>query len=295
MQNYLDLLKKIKEEGIVKEDRTGTGTTSIFRADMRFDLSEGFPLVTTKYVNFNAILHELLWFIKGDTNTKYLTDNGVNIWNDWADENGDLGPVYGHQWRSWQGITLVNGEPTDADKERYDLICRVPTQSHDNLHLLGRSIDQLAEVIEGIKTNPQGRRHIVSAWNPADLPDMALPPCHMMFQFYVRGNKLDLCLYQRSADFGIGVCYNVASYSLLLMMVAQVTGYEAGEFIWSGGDVHIYNNLHEQVDTQLTRMPYVLPKVVINPDVKNIDDFVFDDFVLLDYQHHPAIRMPVAV
>lgn len=270
MQQYLDLLQHIVDSGVQKHDRTGTGTISCFGYQMRFDLSDGFPLVTTKRLHLKSIIHELLWFLKGDTNIRYLKDHGVSIWDEWADEQGDLGPVYGKQWRSWTG----------AD---------------------GKVIDQVSEVIEQIKTNPDSRRLIVSAWNVADLPQMALMPCHTMFQFYVaeppQGGKprLSCQLYQRSADVFLGVPFNIASYALLTMMIAQVCDLDAGDFIHSFGDVHLYNNHIEQANLQLTRIPYQSPVMHLNPKVKSIFDFHFEDFRLENYQSHPAIKAPVAV
>lgn len=264
MRAYLDLLNHILEHGSVKDDRTGTGTISTFGYQMRFDLSEGFPLVTTKKTHLKSIIHELLWFIKGDTNVKYLQENGVRIWNEWADENGDLGPVYGKQWRSW-GC----GD--------------------------GHTIDQLAEVIEQIKTNPDSRRLIVNAWNVGELDEMALPPCHLLFQFYVNDGKLSCQLYQRSADTFLGVPFNIASYALLTMMVAQVTGLEPGEFVHTIGDAHIYNNHLEQVKEQLSRQPYPLPQMKLNPNVQNIEDFTYEDFELVGYEAHPHIAGKVSV
>ena len=264
MTNYLELLRHIKENGTDKTDRTGTGTRSIFGYQMRFDLSQGFPLVTTKKLHLKSIIYELLWFLKGDTNIKYLKDNGVSIWDEWADENGDLGPVYGAQWRSWQGAN-------------------------------GKTIDQITEVIDQIKKNPDSRRLMVSAWNVAEIPNMALAPCHAMFQFYVVDGKLSLQLYQRSADVFLGVPFNIASYALLLMMVAQVCDLEVGEFVHTFGDVHIYNNHFEQVEKQLSREPKSLPTMKLNPNIKNIFDFDFDDFTLENYDPHPGIKAPVAV
>ena len=264
MKQYLQLLQHIRENGVMKSDRTGTGTQSVFGYQMRFNLSEGFPLLTTKKVHLKSIIHELLWFIAGDTNIKYLKDNGVTIWDEWADENGDLGPVYGHQWRSW------------------------PTPD-------GGTIDQLSNVIDTIKRNPDSRRMIVSAWNVAEVEKMALPPCHSFFQFYVADGKLSCQLYQRSADVFLGVPFNIASYALLTMMVAQVCGLEAGEFVHTTGDTHIYVNHFEQVATQLSREPRSLPKMKINPDVKSIFDFKYEDFELVDYDPHPRIPAPVAV
>jgi len=264
MQTYLSLLQYIKDTGLVKSDRTGTGTISVFGYQMRFNLSDGFPLLTTKRVHMKSIIHELLWFINGDTNIKYLNDNGVTIWDEWANENGELGPVYGKQWRSWQ--------------------------SSD-----GRVIDQLSELIEGLKNNPDSRRHIISAWNVGDLNKMALPPCHALFQFYVADGKLSCQLYQRSADVFLGVPFNIASYALFTMMIAQVCGYEPGEFIHTLGDAHIYTNHLEQVDLQLSRRPKVLPKMIINPNVKNILDFKYEDFSLTGYDPDPAIKAPIAI
>ncbi|MEM6686395.1 MAG: thymidylate synthase [Bacteroidota bacterium] len=274
MRQYLDLVQHILEHGNEKGDRTGTGTKSVFGYQMRFDLSEGFPMVTTKKLHLKSIIHELLWFIKGDTNVKYLQENGVRIWNEWADENGDLGPVYGHQWRNW------NSE----------------------------SIDQLAQVIDTLKNNPNSRRMLVSAWNPSVLPNTAvsfsenvangkaaLPPCHAFFQFYVADGKLSCQLYQRSADVFLGVPFNIASYALLTMMMAQVCGYEYGDFVHTFGDAHIYSNHFEQVQLQLTRTPYPLPTMKINPNVQSIFDFTFDDFELVNYQHHPHIKGAVAI
>ena len=264
MKQYLDLLSHIMDAGVDKSDRTGTGTRSVFGYQMRFDLSEGFPLLTTKKLHLKSIIHELLWFLKGDTNVKYLQENGVRIWNEWADENGDLGHIYGYQWRSWPDYN-------------------------------GSHIDQISEVIETIKNNPDSRRIIVSAWNVADLPNMNLPPCHAFFQFYVADGKLSLQLYQRSADSFLGVPFNIASYALLLMMVAQVTGLKAGDFVHTLGDAHIYNNHFEQIKEQLSREPRKLPRMVINPDVKNIFDFKYEDFKLEDSDPHPHIKGIVAV
>ena len=277
MKQYLDLMRRVLDQGVRKEDRTGTGTLSVFGHQMRFDLGAGFPLVTTKKLHLRSIIHELLWFLRGDTNVAYLRDNGVSIWDEWADDNGDLGPVYGYQWRSW---------PT-AD---------------------GRHIDQISQVIEQIRTTPNSRRIIVSAWNPADLPDesispqanvaagrMALAPCHAFFQFYVCDGRLSCQLYQRSADIFLGVPFNIASYALLTMMVAQVCDLEPGDFVHTFGDAHLYSNHLEQADEQLSREPYPLPTMRLNPDVKDLFAFTFDDFEILDYQHHPHIKAPVAV
>ncbi|MDB5208581.1 MAG: thymidylate synthase [Flavisolibacter sp.] len=264
MEQYLQLLKHILDTGVQKNDRTGTGTISSFGYQVRFNLEEGFPLVTTKKVHLKSIIHELLWFLKGETNIAYLKENGVKIWDEWADEQGELGPVYGRQWRSWEGKD-------------------------------GVVIDQVTDVIDQIKKNPDSRRLIVNAWNVADLPKMALMPCHTMFQFYVANNKLSCQLYQRSADVFLGVPFNIASYALLTMMIAQVCDLEAGEFIHTFGDVHIYNNHLEQVQLQLSRKPFPLPIMKLNPEVKNIFDFTFEDFTLENYQSHPAIKAPVAV
>lgn len=264
MKQYLDLLQHVLDHGILKEDRTGTGTHNVFGYQMRFDLQNGFPLLTTKKLHLKSIIHELLWFLKGDTNVKYLQANGVRIWNEWADENGDLGHIYGYQWRSWPD---------------YD----------------GGHIDQIKEAIDTIQNNPDSRRIIVSAWNVADLPQMNLPPCHAFFQFYVANGKLSLQLYQRSADIFLGVPFNIASYALLLMMVAQVTGLEAGDFVHTLGDAHIYNNHIEQVREQLSREPRALPKMKLNPNVKSIFDFKYEDFELTDYNPHPHIAGKVAV
>ena len=264
MKQYLDLLKLIRETGVMKHDRTGVGTQSIFGHQMRFDLSEGFPLLTTKKVHLKSIIYELLWFIAGDTNIKYLKDHGVSIWDEWADENGDLGPVYGHQWRSW------------------------PTPD-------GKTIDQLSEVIQTIKQNPDSRRMIVSAWNVAEASKMALPPCHTLFQFYVAEGRLSCQLYQRSADVFLGVPFNIASYALLTMMIAQVCGLQPGEFIHTTGDTHIYQNHFDQVAEQLSRTPKALPRMVLNPEVKDIFDFKYEDFRLEGYDPWPAIKAPVAV
>ncbi|KTG16160.1 MULTISPECIES: thymidylate synthase [unclassified Guyparkeria] len=264
MKAYLDLMQRVLDHGVDRDDRTGTGTRSVFGHQMRFDLSEGFPALTTKKLHLRSIIHELLWFISGDTNVRYLQDNGVRIWNEWADENGDLGPVYGAQWRSW------------------------PTRD-------GGTIDQLGQVIEQIKTNPDSRRLIVTAWNPADVPEMALPPCHLLFQFYVANGKLSCQLYQRSADIFLGVPFNIASYALLTMMVAQVCDLEPGEFVHTLGDAHLYHNHLEQARLQLTREPRGLPTMRINPERRVIDDFVFDDFELVDYDPHPHIKAKVAV
>ena len=264
MRQYLDLLDHVLRNGTGKKDRTGTGAISVFGYQMRFRLSDGFPLMTTKKLHLRSIIHELLWFLKGETNIGYLTRNGVTIWNEWADEKGDLGPVYGYQWRSW---------PAGGN----------------------RHIDQMAAVINSICSNPDSRRHIVSAWNVGDLDKMVLPPCHLLFQFYVAEGRLSCQLYQRSADVFLGVPFNIASYSLLLMMVAQVTGLRPGEFIHTLGDAHIYLNHLEQARLQLTRSPYPLPVMKLNPARKNIDDFVYEDFQLENYQAHPHIRGEISV
>lgn len=264
MHQYLQFLRHIRTHGVQKGDRTGTGTLSVFGYQMRFDLNQGFPLVTTKKLHLKSIIHEMLWFLSGDTNVKYLNDNGVRIWNEWADENGDLGPVYGAQWRKWK----------TAD---------------------GRSIDQISELIEQIKTNPNSRRLIVSAWNVGELPGMALPPCHAFFQFYVAGKKLSCQLTQRSCDAFLGVPFNIAEYALLTHMIAQQCGLGVGDFVWSGGDCHIYLNHLEQVDLQFTRTPYPLPSLHIKRKPASIGDYRFDDFEIMNYQCHPAIKAVVAV
>ena len=264
MQQYLDLLKHIRTNGVMKEDRTGTGTQSVFGYQMRFNLAEGFPLLTTKKVHLKSIIYELLWFLAGDTNVKFLQDNGVTIWDEWADENGNLGPVYGYQWRSWHA--------TD-----------------------GRVIDQISSVINLIKHNPDSRRILVTAWNPADVDKMALPPCHCLFQFYVAEGKLSCQLYQRSADVFLGVPFNIASYALLTMMMAQVCGLQPGEFVHTTGDTHIYKNHFDQVTLQLTREPRKLPVMHLNPEVKSLFDFRYEDFTLEGYDPWPAIKAPVAV
>ena len=264
MKQYLQLLQHILDNGTDKADRTGTGTRSVFGYQMRFNLEEGFPLITTKKVHLKSIIHELLWFLKGDTNVKYLQDNGVRIWNEWADANGDLGHIYGYQWRSWPDYN-------------------------------GGFIDQISEAVETIKNNPDSRRIIVSAWNVADLPNMNLPPCHAFFQFYVADGRLSLQLYQRSADCFLGVPFNIASYALLLMMMAQVTGLKAGDFVHTTGDTHLYLNHLDQARLQLSREPRALPKMRINPDVKNIFDFKYEDFTLEDYDPHPHIKAEVSV
>ena len=264
MKQYLDLLREIRDNGVTKTDRTGVGTKSIFGHQMRFNLQDGFPLLTTKKVFLKGIIYELLWFLKGDTNIKFLTDHNVHIWDEWADENGDLGYVYGKQWRSW--------ETTD-----------------------GRVIDQISQVVDLIKNHPNSRRILVTAWNPAEIDKMALPPCHCLFQFYVADGKLSCQLYQRSADTFLGVPFNIASYALLTMMLAQVCGLEPGEFIHTTGDTHIYLNHLDQVNEQLLREPRPLPKMIINPDVKSIFDFKYEDFKLEGYDPYPAIKAPVAV
>lgn len=264
MQQYLDLMRHVLEHGVKKEDRTGTGTVSVFGHQSRYDLQQGFPLVTTKKLHLRSILHELLWFLRGDTNTRYLKDNGVSIWDEWADENGNLGPVYGAQWRSWPATS-------------------------------GESIDQISQIIDQIKNNPDSRRIIVSAWNVGEIENMALPPCHAFFQFYVAEGKLSCQLYQRSADIFLGVPFNIASYALLTMMVAQVTGLEVGDFVHTLGDAHIYQNHLTQTQEQLSRAPRNLPTMTLNPQRTSIFDFVFDDFALTDYDPHPHIKAQVAV
>jgi thymidylate synthase len=269
MEQYLQLLQKIIDTGVDKNDRTGTGTRSLFGYQMRFDLKNGFPLVTTKKLHLKSIIYELLWFLKGDTNVEYLQKNGVRIWDEWADENGNLGPVYGKQWRSWDGAN-------------------------------GKTVDQVSELIEQLKTNPDSRRLIISAWNVADLPEMKLMPCHCLFQFYTTPaeggkRKLSCQLYQRSADVFLGVPFNIASYALLTMMIAQVCDMEPGEFVHSFGDVHLYKNHFEQAELQLSRTPFPLPQMRLNPEIKNIFDFKFEDFELVNYQSHPGIKAPVAV
>ncbi|MFS0855380.1 thymidylate synthase [Paenibacillus taichungensis] len=264
MKNYLDLLQDILDTGVHKGDRTGTGTQSVFGRQLRYNLSEGFPLVTTKRIHLKSVIHELLWFLSGDTNISYLKENGVKIWDDWADENGDLGPVYGSQWRTWEA---PNGE----------------------------KIDQIAAVIDSIKNNPDSRRHLVSAWNVAEINNMKLPPCHFAFQFYVAEGKLSCMLTMRSVDTFLGLPFNIASYALLTHMIAQQCDLEVGDFIWSGGDVHIYSNHVEQVKTQLEREPFALPKLVIKRKPDSIFDYTFDDFEFENYQHHPGIKAPIAV
>ena len=277
MKQYLELLQRVRTEGAPKGDRTGTGTYSVFGHQMRFDLNEGFPLVTTKKIHLKSVIHELLWFLRGDTNTAYLKDNGVSIWDEWADKSGDLGPIYGYQWRSWPAPD-------------------------------GRHIDQIAQIVEQIRTTPNSRRIIVSAWNPADLPDetispqdnvaqgrMALAPCHAFFQFYVRDGRLSCQLYQRSADIFLGVPFNIASYALLTLMVAQVCGLQPGDFIHTLGDAHLYSNHLEQADLQLSREPFPLPHMQLNETVQNLDDFTYEDFEIADYTCHPGIRAPIAI
>ena len=264
MRQYLDLMRHVLEHGARKNDRTGTGTLSVFGAQLRFDLNAGFPLLTTKKVHLKSIIHELLWFLKGETNIKYLKENGVTIWDEWADANGNLGPVYGYQWRSWPA----------AD---------------------GRHIDQISQVIEQIRTNPDSRRMIVSAWNVADLDKMALMPCHAFFQFYVANGKLSCQIYQRSADFFLGVPFNIASYSLLTMMMAQACGLKLGDFVHTFGDTHLYLNHLQQAREQLSRQPRALPRMILNPEIRNLFDFKYEDFNLVGYEPHPAIKAPVAV
>ena len=264
MKQYLDLLRLVHDQGVPRSDRTGVGTVGIFGHQLRFDLADGFPLLTTKKVHAKAVIHELLWFLSGSTNIRYLQENGVRIWDEWADETGELGPVYGKQWRSWAAPD-------------------------------GRGIDQIARLLHGLRSDPFSRRHIVSAWNPADVDDMALPPCHCLFQFHVAEGRLSCQLYQRSADIFLGVPFNIASYALLTQMIAQVTGYTPGDFIHSFGDTHLYSNHFEQAERQLQRAPLPLPRIHINPDVRSLFDFVYDDFRVEGYQPHPAIKAEVAV
>jgi thymidylate synthase len=264
MKQYLELMKDIRDNGAVKTDRTGTGTYSVFGRQLRFDLSQGFPVVTTKKLHLRSIIYELLWFLKGDTNIKYLKDNGVTIWDEWADANGDLGPVYGSQWRSWSAPD-------------------------------GRHIDQITQVLEQIKNKPDSRRHIVTAWNPAEVDKMALPPCHALFQFYVADGKLSCQLYQRSADYFLGVPFNIASYALLTHMVAQQCDLEPGDFVWTGGDVHLYSNHLEQANLQLAREPYALPTLKIKRKPASLFEYEFEDFEIVNYQSHPGIKAPIAV
>lgn len=264
MKQYLDLMRHVLEHGSRREDRTGTGTIGVFGYQMRFDLATGFPMLTTKKLHFKSIVHELLWFLAGDTNIKYLADNGVRIWNEWADENGELGPVYGHQWRHWETVD-------------------------------GGHIDQIRQIVDELERNPQSRRLMVCAWNPGDVPRMALPPCHCLFQFYVADGRLSCQLYQRSADIFLGVPFNIASYAALTMMMAQATGLQAGDFVHTFGDAHLYSNHLDQAEEQLSREPRPLPSLAINPDVTSIFDFTFDDFALHDYDPHPHIKAPVSV
>jgi thymidylate synthase len=264
MQQYLELMRQVRDRGIRKEDRTGTGTRSLFGYQMRFDLSRGFPLVTTKKVHLRSIIYELLWFLRGDTNVRYLQEHGVTIWDEWADANGELGPVYGYQWRSWP---LPGGD----------------------------GIDQISQLLAQIRHNPDSRRLLVSAWNPADVGHMALPPCHCLFQFYVAEGRLSCQLYQRSADIFLGVPFNIASYALLTLMIAQVTGLQPGDFVHSFGDAHLYSNHMQQVETQLAREPYPLPAMVLNRDIRSLFDFRYEDFELRGYQAHPHIKAPVAI
>ena len=264
MQQYLDLIGHVRQTGVLRGDRTGTGTQSVFGHQMRFDLGDGFPVLTTKKLHLKSIIHELLWFLAGDTNIKYLKDNNVSIWDDWADENGDLGPIYGYQWRSWPK----------------------PDGSH---------VDQMTQIVNDIRNNPNSRRHIVSAWNVADVNQMALPPCHCLFQFYVADGELSCQLYQRSCDIFLGVPFNIASYALLTMMVAQVTGLKPGDFVHTLGDAHLYPNHFDQADLQLARQPLALPEMKINPDIDDLFGFTFDDFELVGYESHPHIAAPIAV
>ena len=271
MRTYLQLLDDLLHHGLDRDDRTGVGTRGLFGRQMRFDLAEGFPLLTTKKLHLRSIIYELLWFLRGDTNIQYLKDHGVSIWDEWADQDGNLGPVYGHQWRSWPASTSKAG------------------------HSEGETIDQIAWVQNEIRTNPQSRRLVVSAWNVADVPGMALPPCHLLFQFYVAGDRLSCQLYQRSADMFLGVPFNIASYALLTMMMAKVTGLKPGEFVHTLGDVHLYRNHFDQAKAQLSRHPRPLPKMQITSNPSSIDEFDFNDFKLLDYDPHPAIKAPIAV
>ena len=264
MRQYLELMRLVRDQGVTRQDRTGVGTRSVFGYQMRFDLSEGFPAVTTKKLHLRSIIHELLWFLRGDTNIAYLNQHGVSIWDEWADENGDLGPVYGYQWRSWPS---PNGE----------------------------SIDQISSVLDLINSSPSSRRLLVSAWNPAEIDEMALPPCHCLFQFYVADRKLSCQLYQRSADIFLGVPFNIASYALLTMMIAQVSGLEPGDFVHTFGDAHLYLNHLDQVELQLSRQPYALPRLKLNQDIDSLFDYHYDDFELLEYRHHPHISAPIAV
>ena len=264
MDQYLEMMRFVTNNGVERGDRTGVGTKSVFGYQMRFDLADGFPAVTTKKLHFRSIIYELLWFLKGETNIRYLKDHGISIWDDWADNSGELGPIYGYQWRSWPA---PSGEP----------------------------VDQISNLVEQLQTNPNSRRHIISAWNVADLDDMALPPCHCLFQYYVAGGRLSCQLYQRSADIFLGVPFNIASYALLTMMIAQVTGYEAGEFVHSFGDAHLYLNHFDQVEQQLKRNPYPKPIMKLNPEVISIFDFRYEDFELTAYQSHPRIAAPIAV
>ncbi|HET6445325.1 MAG TPA: thymidylate synthase [candidate division Zixibacteria bacterium] len=264
MRQYLELMRFVRDEGVTRQDRTGVGTRSVFGYQMRFDLSEGFPAVTTKRLHLRSIIHELLWFLRGDTNIAYLNQHGVSIWDEWADENGDLGPVYGYQWRSW------------------------PTPN-------GESIDQITSVLDLINSSPSSRRLVVSAWNPAEIDEMALPPCHCIFQFYIAESKLSCQLYQRSADIFLGVPFNIASYALLTMMIAQVSGLKPGDFVHTFGDAHLYLNHLDQVELQLSRQPYALPRMKLNQDIDSLFDFHYDDFELLDYRYHPHISAPIAV
>lgn len=296
MQSYLNLLKDVKENGVPSEDRTGVGTISVFGRHLRFDLSDGFPILTTKKVHWPSVVYELLWFIKGDTNLKYLHDRKVSIWDEWADENGDLGPIYGKQWRNFGADGLV-----------YDAAAPANMQSHGEGHdhtipmqvINSHGVDQLKQVIDSIRTNPYSRRHIVSAWNPIELPKMALPPCHCLFQFYVRNGKLSCQLYQRSCDIFLGLPFNIASYSLLTHIIARLCELQVGEFVWTGGDVHIYKNHLEQVETQLKRLPRFLPTLYLSDKVtwQNLNDGRCEvkDFTLVGYDPHPAIKAPIAV
>ena len=287
MKQYLDLLRKVYDEGTIRGDRTGTGTRSIFGHQMRFDLNESFPLLTTKKVHLRAIIHELLWFLRGDTNIKYLQDNNVTIWDEWADAKGNLGPVYGSQWRSWATYQVLNyDEVVDHDDK---------AKTFFNAKVRYTPIDQIKNVVESIRNNPESRRHIVTAWNPAKVDEMALPPCHVLFQFYVANGKLSCQLYQRSADTFLGVPFNIASYAMLTMMIAQQTDLEPGEFIWTGGDCHLYQNHLTQAELQLSRMPMEVKPQLIIKKAPSIFDYKFEDFTLINYVSHAAIPAPIAV
>lgn len=288
-EEYLDLIEYVLDYGVEKTDRTGTGTLSVFGSQMRFDLSDGtIPLLTTKKIHTKSIIHEILWYLQGNTNVRYLQENGVRIWNEWADENGDLGPIYGHQWRKWTH-TKVIGSEWDVVKHNGNTTTIFNTKVQQKTH------DQIADAINRLKTNPTDRRIIINAWNVGELEEMSLPPCHAFFQFWSDGHRLSCQLYQRSCDIGLGVPFNIVQYSILLRMIAQVTNLTPGEFIWTGGDVHIYNNHVEPLKEQLNRSPYPSPTLKLNPELNNIDDFRFDDFVIENYKCHPTIKMEVSV